>query len=330
MIDKVLGVLYGMAIGDAMGMPPELWSRKRVKAHYGEITGFLDGCPDNAISYQYMAGQFTDDTGQALAILDSLMETEFVPSGQNIAMHILEWAKKENAFENNILGPTSKVALKLFGEGKSAREFSDEAVSNGAAMRIPPIGALFMPERKEALCQYVAEVSQVTHTSDVTIAGASMIAMAVASAVSYGDRKRMIEDALLVEEYAMSLGASTVSPSLGARTQLGIRLADTYASDAETFLETLYNLVGAGVNISESVPAALAMAYYSFDVKKCALLCANLGGDTDTIGAMATAICGGAKGFREIPKDYVRMIEKANQVDLKVYAEAIAEKRGRV
>ncbi|EHC62767.1 ADP-ribosylglycohydrolase, partial [Salmonella enterica subsp. enterica serovar Johannesburg str. S5-703] len=27
------------------------------------------------------------------------------------------------------------------------------------------------------------------------------------------------------------------------------------------------------------------------DPNRCAVLCANLGGDTDTIGAMATAIC---------------------------------------
>ena len=64
-------------------------------------------------------------------------------------------------------------------------------------------------------------------------------------------------------------------------------------------MENLYNLVGAGVNTSESVPAALAIAYYGFDVKKCALLCANLGGDTDTIGAMATAICGAAQGMEK-------------------------------
>lgn len=330
MEERVLGVLYGMAIGDAMGMPPELWSRERVKVHYGKITDFLDGCPENAISYQYKAGQFTDDTGQALAILDSLMETDFVPSGKNIAQHILEWAKRENAFENNILGPTSKVALKLFEEGKSAREFSDEAVSNGAAMRIAPVGALFTPEQREALCRYVASVSQVTHTSDVTVAGAAMIAMAVASAVTYGDRERMIADALSVEAYALSLGASTVSPSLGARTRLGVRLAQAYASDEEQFLETLYQLVGAGVNTSESVPAALAIAYYSFDVKRCALLCANLGGDTDTIGAMATAVCGGAQGFRAIPESYVEQIDKANEADLRRYAEVIAEKRGRV
>lgn len=328
MKNKVLGVLYGMAIGDAMGMPPELWSRKRVLEHYGEIRGFLDGCPENIISYQYKAGQFTDDTSQALTILDSLMETDFIPSCQNIAEHILEWAKKENAFENNILGPTSKVALSLFREGKSAKEFSDEAVSNGAAMRIAPIGALFEPEKGEALCRYVADISQVTHTSDVTVAGASMIAMAVASAIRFGDRERMIEDALSVEAYAMSLGASTPCPSLGARTRLGVELAERYKDDETAFLENLYNLVGAGVNTSESVPAALAIAYYSFDVKKCALMCANLGGDTDTIGAMATAICGGGSGIQGIPEEYVDMIRKANSVDMEPYADAILKKRG--
>ena len=105
MRDKVMGALYGMAIGDAMGMPPELWSRKRCLEHYGVITDFLDGCPENIISYQYKAGQFTDDTSQALTILDSLIETDFVPDSQSIATHILKWAEKENAFENNILGP---------------------------------------------------------------------------------------------------------------------------------------------------------------------------------------------------------------------------------
>lgn len=330
MKNKVLGVLYGMAIGDAMGMPPELWSRKRVLEHYGEIRGFLDGCPDNIISYQYKAGQFTDDTSQALTILDSLMETDFQPDCQSIATHILEWADRENAFENNILGPTSKVTLGLFREGKSAKVFSDEAVSNGAAMRIAPIGTLFGTDQKEEMCRYVAKVSSVTHTSDVTIAGASMIAAAVASAMEHEDREKMIEDALSVEEYAMSLGASTVSPSLGARTKLGVRLAKEYQDDETAFLENLYNLVGAGVNTSESVPAALAIAYYCFDVKKCALMCANLGGDTDTIGAMATAICGGAQGLEAIPKDYIETIRKANDVAMEPYAEAILRKRGEV
>ena len=96
------------------------------------------------------------------------------------------------------------------------------------------------------------------------------------------------------------------------------------------FLEHIYDIIGAGVNTSESVPAALAIAYYSFDVKTCALLCANLGGDTDTIGAMAAAICGGASGIGRIPDSYVDKIRQANGVDLEKYADALAKKRGKI
>lgn len=330
MKDKILGVLYGMAIGDAMGMPPELWSRKRLLKEYGEITDFLDGHPENEISYQYAAGNFTDDTSQAITILDSLIETDFVPDPKNIAKHILAWAKKANAFENNILGPTSKVSLSLFEEGKDASACSDHALTNGAAMRIPPIGALFHPEQKRELCDYVARISRVTHSSDITITGAAMIAMAVASAMEYGDRDRMLEDVCAVEEYAMSLGAETVSPKLSTRIRYGVLLADKYANNREKFLEELYNMMGAGVNTADSVPCAIAIAYYSFEVRTCALLCANLGGDTDTIGAMATAICGGAVGIQGIAPEDVAFIQTVNQVDFTNYSEEIEKRRGKL
>ena len=67
MRDKIAGALYGMALGDAMGMPAELWGRKRVKAFFGRIEGFLDGPAENDVAFNYKKGQFTDDTGQALA-----------------------------------------------------------------------------------------------------------------------------------------------------------------------------------------------------------------------------------------------------------------------
>ena len=152
MENKILGVLYGMAMGDAMGMPPELWSRKRFLEKYKKIVDFMDGDPENEISYQYHRGNFTDDTSQAITILDSLIETDFKPDASNIASHILAWAKRENAFENNILGPTSKITLELFEKGEDASRYSNEALSNGAAMRIPPIGTLFCADQKKKSC----------------------------------------------------------------------------------------------------------------------------------------------------------------------------------
>ena len=43
MKNKIAGTLYGMAIGDAMGMPSELSSRKKVQQFFRGITDFLDG-----------------------------------------------------------------------------------------------------------------------------------------------------------------------------------------------------------------------------------------------------------------------------------------------
>ena len=76
--------------------------------------------------------------------------------------------------------------------------------------------------------------------------------------------------------------------------------------------------------ISESIPAALAIAYYAQDVKTCALLCANLGGDTDTIGAMATAICGAKNGVAAIDPEWRQTIDQENpQHDITAYADQI-------
>ena len=98
MREKIAGALYGMALGDAMGMPAELWGRKRVKAFFGRIEGFLDGPAENDVAFNYKKGQFTDDTGQALVLLDSIESTDYEPDTRDIALRMLACAEKENSF----------------------------------------------------------------------------------------------------------------------------------------------------------------------------------------------------------------------------------------
>ena len=51
--DKIAGALYGMALGDAMGMPAELWGRERARKFFGgKITGFIDGPKENDVAYR--------------------------------------------------------------------------------------------------------------------------------------------------------------------------------------------------------------------------------------------------------------------------------------
>lgn len=319
MRNKIAGAIYGMALGDAMGMPSELWGREKVRKYFGKIEGLLDGPSENSVACNYKKGQFTDDTGQALVIIDSLNDTNFKPNSKYIATKLLKWAEKENAFENNILGPTSKIALANFRDGINSKAVTDKALSNGSAMRIAPIGCLFNAHDKEKLADFVYSVSEVTHTSDITIAGAAMVAVAVSSAIENNDFDIVIKDVFEMEPIARKLGAETYSPSLTERIKIGIHLANEYKNNEDLFLEKLYDIVGAGVNISESVPSAISIAYYSQDPNKCALLCANLAGDTDTIGAMATAICGAFKGIDYIKEEYIESLNKANDVDFNSY-----------
>lgn len=328
MRNKIAGALYGMALGDAMGMPAELWGRNRARKFFGgPITELLDGPKENDVAFNYKKGQFTDDTGQALVLLDSISTTEYVPDVRDIAKRMLEWTEKENAFENNILGPTSKLALANFRDGIDASVITNKALSNGSAMRIPPIGCLFTPDKKQELVNYVYGVSQATHTSDVTIAGAAMIAMGVSSALVNDDFEKIIEDILDIEELGYERGCETFSPRLKARCEIGLEIARKCQGNDEEFMEQIYNVIGAGVGIIESVPAAVAIAYYAQEPNKCCLLCANLGGDTDTIGAMATAICGAYTGIETFNPEYISTLQKQNEVDFEQYIEIL--ERGR-
>ncbi len=63
--DRALGALYGLAIGDALGMPTQSLSRAGIAARYGVVDRLLPGAPDQPIAPDMPAGTITDDTEQA-------------------------------------------------------------------------------------------------------------------------------------------------------------------------------------------------------------------------------------------------------------------------
>ena len=69
-----------------------------------------------------------------------------------------------------------------------------------------------------------------------------------------------------------------------------------------------------------ATPAAIAMVELAgTDPNRCAVLCANLGGDTDTIGAMATAICGALHGVQAIDPALKAELDAVNRLDFGHY-----------
>ena len=63
--------LYGLAIGDALGMPTQLMSHEEVAACFGVLDGFREAPADHPIAAGLPAGSITDDTEQALLLADA-------------------------------------------------------------------------------------------------------------------------------------------------------------------------------------------------------------------------------------------------------------------
>ena len=93
--DKVLGMLVGSAIGDAMGAPTEMWTREAIQLEYGFVEG-LDSMvrevsPEGIWKANLPAGGTTDDTRWKSLAVDFLLsqDSESLDS-KAFASHILK------------------------------------------------------------------------------------------------------------------------------------------------------------------------------------------------------------------------------------------------
>lgn len=321
---RILGCLYGQAIGDAMGMPSELWPKRRIINHFGWIERFLPGPKENIAACEFSAAEFTDDTHQCIALMDALDENSGVTDPLTIARHILLWARRCQAFEKNILGPTSKASLIALEQGQPLDDIAANGVTNGAAMRVAPMGCLLPTGDKTFFIEQVRLSCLPTHKSDIVIAGAVVVAWAISRAVEGAEWPIIKTELASLANETQRRFESTFSPLLGNRIQLALDIISR-ETDHLTGIERIYEDIGAGMDIIESVPAAIALVELSkTQPMKCAMLAANLGGDTDTIGAMATAICGALHGIEIFPEQHIHKINQANSIDFTPYARRLA------
>jgi ADP-ribosylglycohydrolase len=324
---KILGSLYGQAIGDAMGMPSELWTKNKVTSYFGWIDDFLPGPEENIAANEFKAGEFTDDTSQCVALMDAIIEADGEVQPALVAKHIIAWAHRINAFEKNILGPTSKSALNAIAQGIPFEKIEANGVTNGSAMRIAPVGCLLPTNNKEDFVEGVRLSCLPTHKSDIAIAGASVIAWAISRAIEGISWQQVKDEIILLANDVQRQNESTFSPLLGRRIRYALYVVESQ-HDKNTALTDLYELVGSGMDIIESVPTAIALVELAeTNPMKCAELAANLGGDTDTIGAMATAICGAIHGIDAFDNKHLQLINTANNIDFTPYAQALATYR---
>ncbi|WP_283779124.1 ADP-ribosylglycohydrolase family protein [Streptomyces durmitorensis] len=316
LLDRALGAFYGLALGDALGMPTQVMSREDVVRVYGALTGFEPARDDNPVSAGMPAGAVTDDTDQAVIVARLLVEGGGHVDPLRFADELLSWEREMKAKGSfDLLGPSTKAALDAVAGGTDPKEAGRYGTTNGAAMRVTPVGIAFATGPLPDFLDRVVESCQVTHDTNIGIAGAAAVAAAVSTGVAGGTLDEAFDAAIAAAEAGARRGNWIAGADIAARIGWARELVD--GLDEATALDRIVALIGTSVASQESVPAAFAvLALTGGDPWRSALLAANLGGDSDTIGAIAGAVAGSVRGLTGLPADAVRTLRTVNSLEL--------------
>jgi ADP-ribosylglycohydrolase len=312
--DRARGAMYGLAIGDALGMPTQLLSRQQITRRWGPLlAGFEPAPPWHPIAAGMPAGAVTDDTEQAVLLGRLLLSGS--PDPRELAAALIAWElDMAGRGSLDLLGPSTRRAVDAVLAGTPPEEAGVHGDTNGAAMRVTPVGIKVAPDDPRALVEAVQEASLVTHNTSVALAGAAAVAAAVSAGVSGASAGGATSVAAATDAAigAARMGAERGHWVAGADVAARIQWATGLVAGLpiQEAAEVIYSLVGTSLATQESVPAAFAvLSAVPGDPWRACLLAASLGGDCDTIAAMAGAIGGAVHGLAAFPPYAVEVID---------------------
>jgi ADP-ribosylglycohydrolase len=264
-----------------------------------------------------LAGTVTDDTEQAVLLARLLVKGRGTIDSRVLAAALTEWERAmAERGSLDLLGPSTKRAVAAILAGVPPQEAGAAGTTNGAAMRIAPVGiavpvALHSPTPDVMLSTLVDRAvmaSSVTHNTGIALAGAA----AVAAAVSAGVSGATVAEATALGIQAARLAAGRGHWVAGADVAARIEWATSLVAgqEQEVAANLIYRIVGTSLATQESVPAAFAvLAAVPADPWRACRTAASLGGDSDTIAAMTGAIAGACHGAGSFPPEAIAAID---------------------
>jgi len=286
LLDKFLGSALGTFVGDALGAPVEGWPHGAIYGHFG----LLDKMPQ-------AEGRYTDDTQMMIGILETLIEKRgFDPAA--CATKFQENFDPGRGYGRRIYGVMDRIR-----QGLPWDRAGTDSFGNGGAMRVAPIGCFYYLDL-EAIKAKAILSAKITHNHPEGLAGAVAQATAVGLAFQYG----LSGEPIRQEEFLDTITAQVANIDKGFA-----RALDRIKSIRRGAMLEIIEAIAARYNLSlraiESVPAAIGAFVFTDTFRDAVVLAVNLGGDTDTIGAMAGAIAGGYYGYGQMPENWLNALE---------------------
>ncbi|MCQ6272289.1 ADP-ribosylglycohydrolase family protein [Pseudarthrobacter sp. R1] len=308
--DRAFAALLGLAVGVAGRMPTQSMRREAIRARYGQLAGFVAASDDQPIAPGMPAGSVTDDTEQAVLVAELLLSGGGRIEAGSFASTLLTWEQSMiDKGSRDLLGPSTKASLNALQSGQSIEEAGRYGTTNGAAMRITPVGIMY--RRGPRLMSAVVEACQVTHNTGLGISAAAAIAAGVSAGIDGAEVPEALDAAIDAALAGQTLGHWVAGASVAQRYLSLHQHARSLGNDQ--FADFLYDVVGTSVQSQESVVSALLIIdRFRDDPFEGLCAAASLGGDTDTIAAIAGAVLGACSGSEVFPASVQDQLIAAN------------------
>lgn len=137
---RALGSLYGLAIGNALGMPTQMMDRTTVQQLFPQFKTFYPGPAQNWISHGQPVGKVTDGTEQAIILARRLIAGQGRVDSLQFVAELLSWAQEAETNGSDQLGPSSRRGPQAVQNGTPPEVTGGHGHANGTAMRIAPTG----------------------------------------------------------------------------------------------------------------------------------------------------------------------------------------------
>ncbi|RTZ60972.1 MAG: hypothetical protein DSZ31_01060 [Gammaproteobacteria bacterium] len=246
----------------------------------------------------------TDDTVMTLALLEVLVE-ERKHNPQRVAQKYLSYLR-EGILKK--VGYTTLEALKKFEKTQNwfySGIACKRCAGNGVAMRISPLGvwAYLRNLPLEEFFETVRAEGYITHRNELAISGAFAVAYAV-----YLNLKENLPKEETVKRVLLTMEHLGMENPVKEAVENALNLKGLDGKDA-------LRRLGSGGYIVETIGAVFYLFLSQEDFLEGLDLLLEVGGDTDTVGAIFGSLYGSLHGLKNIPENLISRLEVKEKIE---------------
>jgi ADP-ribosyl-[dinitrogen reductase] hydrolase len=294
------GLLFGIAIGDALGVPVEFMSRKHLQAN--PVT-----CMREYGTHHQPAGTWSDDSSMSFLLVEQLIKGYDVEGlGKQFCQwyQYNYWTPHGEIFD---MGVATRNALDKVAKGVSALqsgECDDYSNGNGSLMRILPLAIYLQDKPIDQRFCITKEVSGITHSHIRSVIGCFFVIEFMIQLLAGKDKCDAYSEAQnIVRDY--------------------LHLIDVKSSEIELYNRILFDDISRipeqDIYSSGYVLHTLEASLWAFltteNFKDAVLKAVNLGDDADTIGAITGGMAGLFYGFEQIPEEWINQLARREDIE---------------